>query len=657
MAEKKMIIDGVSCPFTTERNVLEVARNNGIDIPSLCYCENLSIYGGCRLCLVENDRGKMDAACSMQPRDGMVVNTHTKQVLDSRRTTLQLLMSSHRADCLTCDQSGRCKLQEYARRYHVDAHRFEPNTYCTEPMDLSSPSIVRDPSKCILCGLCVRTCAEIQNIGAVDFSGRGKKAHISADFGKTLRDTDCVGCGQCASVCPTGAITIRNETEKFWSMLQDQTRKVVVQYAPSVRVGMAERFGLPANEPCTGKLVAALRRLGADVVYDTNLTADLTIMEESAEFLEKVKTGAKLPMFTSCCPGWIQHVEHRHPHLMPQVSTCGSPMAMFGSLIRKQFAGENVYSVAIMPCTGKKFEAARPELEKDGERLIDLVITTSELCDMIEEAGIDFAALPDEEPDAPLGDYTGAGVIFGVTGGVTEAVIRRVLDDASPNTLQTIAECGVRGLEGIKAFTVTAGDLTIRIAVANGLANADKLIAKVESGEEQFDFIEVMACPNGCIGGGGQPPPATSARPSAPRPSSRRTKPAPCASRSRTPTWAMSTTTCSRAAPTSCCTSTTRPTVSTAEPPETQQNTKRAWKNTSMHVFFAPRAVRICTASSGWKVKQVQQAGPAKPFFLAGRSEDRQPVRPCAAFPTAPHPTRRVSCCAARSVAGSVEMI
>ena len=501
--EKKMIIDGVSCPFTTERNVLEVARNNGIDIPSLCYCENLSIYGGCRLCLVENDRGKMDAACSMQPRDGMVVSTHTKQVLDSRRTTLQLLMSSHRADCLTCDQSGRCKLQEYARRYHVDAHRFEPNTYCTEPMDLSSPSIVRDPSKCILCGLCVRTCAEIQNIGAVDFSGRGKKAHISADFGKTLKDTDCVGCGQCAAVCPTGAITIRNETEKFWSMLQDQTRKVVVQYAPSVRVGTAERFGLPANEPCTGKLVAALRRLGVDVVYDTNLTADLTIMEESAEFLEKVKTGAKLPMFTSCCPGWIQHVEHRHPHLMPQVSTCGSPMAMFGSLIRKQFAGENVYSVAIMPCTGKKFEAARPELEKDGERLIDLVITTSELCDMIEEAGIDFAHLPDEEPDAPLGDYTGAGVIFGVTGGVTEAVIRRVLDDASPNTLQTIAECGVRGLEGIKAFTVTAGDLTIRIAVANGLANADKLIAKVESGEEQFDFIEVMACPNG---GGGQPP-------------------------------------------------------------------------------------------------------------------------------------------------------
>ena len=283
---------------------------------------------------------------------------------------------------------------------------------------------------------------------------------------------------------------------------------------------------MPANEPVTGKLVTALRRLGVDVVYDTNLSADLTIMEESAEFLEKVKSGAKLPMFTSCCPGWIQHVEKAHPELMPQVSTCGSPMEstcgspmeMLGALIRQQFNNGNdskgdddVYSVAIMPCTAKKFEAQRPELVKDGKRLIDLVLTTDELARLLKAAGIDLKNLPDSEPDSPLGDYTGAGVIFGVTGGVTEAVIRRVLDDASPDTLKTIAECGVRGLEGIKAFTVTAGDLSIRIAVANGLANADKLIEKVESGEEQFDFIEVMACPNGCIGGGGQPP-ASNAR-------------------------------------------------------------------------------------------------------------------------------------------------
>ena len=506
MAEKMMIIDGVQCPFTNERNVLEVARNNGIDIPSLCYCENLSIYGGCRLCLVENERGAMDAACSMQPKNGLVVNTHTEKVLESRRTTLQLLMSSHRAQCLTCDKSGKCKLQDYAKRYGVDDTRFGANTYCREPKDESSKSIVRDPSKCILCGLCVRMCDEVQNIGAIDFTQRGKKAYVAPGFGKTLAETSCVGCGQCAAVCPTGAITIKNEVPKMWKMLHNKDKKVVVQFAPSVRVGMAEEFGMPANEAVTGKLVTALRRLGADVVYDTNLTADLTIMEESAEFLEKVKTGAKLPMFTSCCPGWIQHVEHKHPHLMPQVSTCGSPMEMFGALIRQQFKGEDVFSVAIMPCTAKKFEAARPELEKDGERLIDLVLTTTELVNMIKEAGIDFANLPDSEPDDPLGDYTGAGVIFGVTGGVTEAVIRRVLDDASPDALKTIAACGVRGLEGIKAFSVTAGDLTIKIAVANGLGNADKLIEKVESGEEYFDFIEVMACPNGCIGGGGQPP-------------------------------------------------------------------------------------------------------------------------------------------------------
>lgn len=506
MAEKIMIIDGVQCPFTNERNVLEVARNNGIDIPSLCYCENLSIYGGCRLCLVENERGAMDAACSMQPKNGLVVNTHTEKVLESRRTTLQLLMSSHRAQCLTCDKSGKCKLQDYAKRYGVDDTRFGANTYCREPKDESSKSIVRDPSKCILCGLCVRMCDEVQNIGAIDFTQRGKKAYVAPGFGKTLAETSCVGCGQCAAVCPTGAITIKNEVPKMWKMLHNKDKKVVVQFAPSVRVGMAEEFGMPANEAVTGKLVTALRRLGADVVYDTNLTADLTIMEESAEFLEKVKTGAKLPMFTSCCPGWIQHVEHKHPHLMPQVSTCGSPMEMFGALIRQQFKGEDVFSVAIMPCTAKKFEAARPELEKDGERLIDLVLTTTELVNMIKEAGIDFANLPDSEPDDPLGDYTGAGVIFGVTGGVTEAVIRRVLDDASPDALKTIAACGVRGLEGIKAFSVTAGDLTIKIAVANGLGNADKLIEKVESGEESFDFIEVMACPNGCIGGGGQPP-------------------------------------------------------------------------------------------------------------------------------------------------------
>lgn len=511
MAEKKMIIDGVSCPFTTERNVLEVARNNGIDIPSLCYCENLSIYGGCRLCLVENDRGKMDAACSMQPRDGMVVNTHTKQVLDSRRTTLQLLMSSHRADCLTCDQSGRCKLQEYARRYHVDEHRFEPNTYCTEPMDLSSPSIVRDPSKCILCGLCVRTCAEIQNIGAVDFSGRGKKAHISADFGKTLKDTDCVGCGQCAAVCPTGAITIRNETEKFWSMLQDQTRKVVVQYAPSVRVGMAERFGLPANEPCTGKLVAALRRLGADVVYDTNLTADLTIMEESAEFLEKVKTGAKLPMFTSCCPGWVSYVNKTHPYFVPNLSTTKSPQQIFGALAKSYFAQKKglkpkeICSISIMPCVSKKREAALFSMRSSGTHDVDIVLTTRELIRLLRAEHINPAMLGELPFDNPLGQSTGAAVIFGASGGVMEAALRTAYHVIEGKEAPEDAFTDVRGTEGRKVREFTLGGATLRTCTVSGLGNAGKLLDDLKAGKVHYDFVEVMACPGGCVGGGGQP--------------------------------------------------------------------------------------------------------------------------------------------------------
>ena len=292
----------------------------------------------------------------------------------------------------------------------------------------------------------------------------------------------------------------------MWKAIYDPSKKVAVQVAPAVRVGIGEEFGIPANVPVMGKIVTALKMMGVDYVFDTSLTADLTIMEETAEFLNKLKTGAKLPMFTSCCPGWIKHVENKHPHLMPQVSTCGSPMEMFGALIRQQYGDEEVVSVAVMPCTAKKAEAARPELVKDGERLIDLVLTTQELVRMINESGIDFAHIPDSEPDDPFAPYTGAGVIFGVTGGVTEAVIRRVLGDVSTEALASVAECGVRGLEGIKAFEVTAGDTTLRIAVANGLGNADKLIEKIESGEEFFHFVEVMACPNGCIGGGGQPP-------------------------------------------------------------------------------------------------------------------------------------------------------
>ena len=502
---KHMIIDGLSCEFENARNVLEVAQQNHIDIPNLCYCESLSIYGGCRLCVIENERGGIEAACTVIPKDGMVVRTNTAKLRKHRQMILELLLAGHRAECTTCEKSGKCKLQEYAKRYNVTNVRFA-NDYCKLPIDDSSPAIVRDPSKCILCGKCIRMCSEIQNIHAIDFANRGIETYVSCGFDNKLADTKCVGCGQCASVCPTGAIVVKNQVGEMWKAIFDSSKKVAVQVAPAVRVGIGQEFGIPGNVPVMGKIVTALKMLGADYVFDTSLTADLTIMEESAEFMEKLKTGAKLPMFTSCCPGWIKHVENKHPHLMPQVSTCGSPMEMFGALIRQYYSDEDVFSVAIMPCTAKKAEAQRPELVKDGERLIDLVLTTQELVRMIKEAGIDFANLPDMEPDSPFSSYTGAGVIFGVTGGVTEAVIRRVLADKSTATIASVAECGVRGLEGIKTFEVTAGDLTLRIAVANGLANADRLIEKIESGEVQYDFVEVMACPNGCIGGGGQPP-------------------------------------------------------------------------------------------------------------------------------------------------------
>ena len=502
---KRMIIDGVSCDFENERNVLEVARRNNIDIPNLCYCENLSIYGGCRLCVVENERGGIDAACSMVPKQDLVIKTNSAKLREYRRGIIELLLASHRIECATCVKSGSCKLQEYAKRYGVEEVGF-PVNYCKEPVDNSSPSIVRDPSKCILCGKCVRVCSEIQNIRAIDFVHRGEDTYVSCGVDMLLKDTNCVGCGQCAAVCPTAAITIKNDIPDMWKAIHKEGKKVAVQVAPAVRVGIGEEFGIPATVPTMGKIVTALKLLGVDYVFDTSLTADLTIMEETAEFLDKLKTGKKLPMFTSCCPGWIKHIENEYPHIMPQVSTCGSPMEMFGALLRKQYKDEDLFSVAIMPCTAKKAEAKRPELEKDGERLIDLVLTTQELVRMIRENGINFALLPESEPDAPFGKYTGAGVIFGVTGGVTEAVIRHVIGATTDESIAKVAECGVRGLEGVKAFEVTAGDVTLRIAVANGLKNADMLIEKVESGEEFFHFIEVMACPNGCLGGGGQPP-------------------------------------------------------------------------------------------------------------------------------------------------------
>ena len=503
---KHMIIDGISCEFENARNVLEVAQANHIDIPNLCYCESLSIYGGCRLCVVENERGAVEAACSMIPKDGMVIKTNTARLRKHRQMILELLLAGHRAECTTCEKSGKCKLQTYARRYNVTNIRF-PNDYCKLPIDDSSPAIVRDPSKCILCGKCVRMCSEVQNIHAVDFAERGIETYISCGFDNKLADTKCVSCGQCAAVCPVGAITIKQDTAKVWKAIADKNLVVTAQVAPAVRVAIGKELNMPEGTDVMGKLVAAMHRMGIDKVYDTSVSADLTILEETAEFVEHLGKDTGMPLFTSCCPGWIQFAENKHPEIMPYISTCKSPMQMLSALIVEQQKDceKKHFNIAVMPCTGKKFEAARSEFTHDGKPDVDAVITTQELIHMIRTAGIEFDTVVPEAIDAPFGMFSGAGVIFGATGGVTEAVLRRVSDDKSINAIRSIGNCGVRGTEGVKEFTVPFNGGELRIAVVSGLGNAEKLIKQLLAKEVSFDFVEVMACPGGCVNGGGQP--------------------------------------------------------------------------------------------------------------------------------------------------------
>ena len=509
---KHMIIDGISCEFENERNVLEVAKKHHIDIPNLCYCESLSIYGGCRLCVVENERGAVEAACSMQPKDGLVIKTNTARLRKHRQMILELLLAGHRAECTTCEKSGKCKLQTYARRYNVTNIRFA-NEYCKLPIDDSSPSIVRDPSKCILCGKCVRMCSEIQNIHAVDFAERGIETYISCGFDNRLADTKCVGCGQCAAVCPTGAIVVKNEISKLWAAIYDSTKKVAVQVAPAVRVGIGEEFGMSASQPVMGKIVTALKMLGADYVFDTSLTADLTIMEESAEFMNKLKTGAKLPMFTSCCPGWVRFVKSQYPELTGNLSTAKSPQQMLGAVAKSYFAekagidAKRLFVVSIMPCVAKKSECELPTMKNDaGDPEVDVSITTRELNIMMRANHIEPKYLPEEEFDSPLGSATGAAVVFGATGGVMDAALRSAYYLVTGENPDPDAFTAVRGMQGWKeaSFDVP-GAGTVRTAVVSGLGNTRKLMEAIASGHVQYDFVEVMACPGGCAGGGGQP--------------------------------------------------------------------------------------------------------------------------------------------------------
>ena len=505
-----MTIDGQAIEFTDEPNVLSVIRKAGIDIPTLCYHSELSIYGACRLCTVEDDRGKTFASCSEKPRDGMIIYTNTPRLMRYRKLILELLLAAHCRDCTTCIKSGECHLQELAHRMGVHEIRFE-NVREIQPIDTSSHAIIRDPNKCILCGDCVRMCDNVQNINAIDFAYRGTDAQVIPAFNKKIAETDCVGCGQCRVVCPTGAISIHTNIDEVWEALADKNTKVIAQIAPAVRVAIGDHFGYAKGENVMGKLVGVLHRLGFDEVYDTSYGADLTVVEESKEFIERFTSGEKMPLFTSCCPAWVKYCENKYPEFVPNLSTCRSPQQMFGAVVREYYKdpekneGKKIVSVSIMPCTAKKEEILRPESYTNGKQDVDYVLTTTEIVRMIRKSGIVFDKVEIEAADVPFGIGSGSGVIFGVTGGVTEAVLRRLQQGHNRVDMESIKKSGVRGDDGIKVLTYNYNGREIKAAVVNGLANADKVLQQIKNHEAEYDFVEVMACRRGCIMGGGQP--------------------------------------------------------------------------------------------------------------------------------------------------------
>ena len=489
-----MEVNGVPVLIEGERNLLEVISKTGIKLPVFCYHSDLSIYGACRMCMVEDDRGRLMAACSTVPKAGMKIRTNTDRLFRYRRNILELLLANHCRDCTTCPKSGKCTLQDLAAQFGITTIRFENNKPKTE-QDTSSYSIVRDPSKCILCGDCVRECNEIQNVGAIDFANRGSEAIISTAFGQPLLESACVHCGQCAAVCPTGAIIVKDDTRTVWKMIDDPKIFVTCEIAPAVRVGIGRELGLGDDENAMGRIVAALHRMGFDEVYDTATGADMTVIEEANEFVDRVQNGGVLPMFTSCCPAWVQLAEKR----------------MFAAVIKAYYkdnlpAGQTRhYHVALMPCTAKKFEARRDEFKTEQGPNTDEVITTQELIRMIKRSGIMFHELEPESVDVPFGSMSGAGVIFGVTGGVTEAVLRKIASDGTRTTLEQIKYTGVRGMEQVKEATVPFGDRELHIAVVSGLGSAQKVIEAIKEGRAHYDLVEVMACRGGCISGAGQP--------------------------------------------------------------------------------------------------------------------------------------------------------
>lgn len=506
-----LTIDGVEVKTEKGTTILEAARQVGIDIPTLCFLKDINEMGDCRMCIVEVEgRRGFATSCIQTVEEGMKVHTHTPNVLEARHVILDLIISNHAKDCLTCTRSGNCELQALAVKFNVLNVEF-PGEMSKHKIDDLSPSIVRDFNKCILCRRCVAACKKVQGVGAIDCINRGFESCISTVGDHSLNDVNCTNCGQCIEACPTGALHEKETINDVWIKLKDPDSYVVVQTAPAVRVALGEEFGMPIGTNVTGKMVTALKRLGFNKVFDTNTGADITIMEEAYELIERLKTKDNLPMITSCSPGWIKYIEMNYPELLPHLSTCKSPHQMFGALIKTYFAKKEnidpkkIYVVSVMPCIAKKYERQRPEMKNDGLFDVDNVITTRELSRMIKQANIEFTTLEDSSFDNPMGEATGAAAIFGTTGGVMEAALRTAQDALTGKCMDKIDFEEVRGEKEIKKATVNIDGNDLKVVAASGLKNARKILEEIKSGNADYQFVEIMACPGGCVMGGGQP--------------------------------------------------------------------------------------------------------------------------------------------------------
>ena len=506
-----LIIDGKEISVKEGTTILQAALQNGIDIPTLCFLKEINEVGDCRMCIVEVEGRKGFAtSCIQKVEEGMVVKTHSHAVVEARKIILDLILSNHHRDCLTCSRNGNCELQELAAKFNVQVVEFEGER-TKHKVDDKSPSIVRDFNKCILCRRCVATCKYVQKIGAIDCINRGFDSCISTTYDHSLNDVDCTFCGQCIESCPTGALKEKENIQDVWKKLRDEDAFVVVQTAPAVRVALGEEFGMPIGTNVAGKMITALKSIGFDRVFDTNTGADLTIMEEANEFIERIQNDGVLPMITSCSPGWVRFAEKNFPENLENLSSCKSPHQMFGAIIKSYFADkynidkEKICVVSVMPCIAKKYECSRDEMEVDGIRDVDYVITTRELARMIKQANIDFCELEDGKFDEPMGEASGAGAIFGTTGGVMEAAIRTAVDTLEGKSMDKLEYTQVRGKKGIKEATLKIAGKDIKVAVASGLANARKIMEQIKDGKCDYHFVEIMACPGGCIMGGGQP--------------------------------------------------------------------------------------------------------------------------------------------------------